>query len=153
VNKGNSSLDALFDFSSSRHENPQWLSKVGLRSFAIRLTNGHNAESLIVTERENVLNFSVRCLSLREMDDKERYKLCEYAMVRNRSPREAVFFATDRGLTALWVCYRALSSHDPEMNFERYEYAYEQLRRRIDQPLNLIELLDTEKVFEDEMLP
>jgi len=79
--------------------------------------------------------------------------LCEYAMIRNRSPYEVMFFATDRGLTALWACYRVLSSIDPELNLERYEYAYGQFRHRIDQPLNLMELLDTEKIYEDESLP
>ena len=81
-----SSLDALFEFSHSRHENPQWLSKGGLRSFAIRLTNGEDAV-LIVAERENVLNFSVRFLSLTDMDAKLRNKLCEIAMAGSRSPR------------------------------------------------------------------
>jgi len=152
VNKP-SSLDILFEFARSRQENPQWLSRGGLRSFAIRLTNGANAERLIVTERENVLNFSIRCMNLADMDDKARYKLCEYAMIRNRSPYEAIFFATDRGLSSLWVCYRALGARDPEMNIERYEYAYEQLRRRVDQPLDLLQLLETEHVFEEESLP
>ena len=147
------SLDMLFEFSRSRHENPQWLSSGGLRSFAIRLTNGESAETLIVAEREDVLNFSVRCLNLMEMDDKTRYKLCEFAMIRNRSPREAVFFATDRGLSSLWVCYRAVNSHDLEDNFARYEYAYDQLRRRIDQPLNLLQLIETDKVYQEESLP
>jgi hypothetical protein len=148
-----SSLDVLFDFAHSRQENPRWLSRGGLRSFAIQLTNGPKVESLIVTERENVLNFSIRCLSLADMDAKARYKLCEYAMIRNRSPYEAIFFATDRGLSSLWVCYRALGSLDPELNIERYEYAFEQLRHRIDQPLDLLQLLETEKVFEEESLP
>ncbi|MHB8625015.1 MAG: hypothetical protein ACYDBJ_07270 [Aggregatilineales bacterium] len=100
-----------------------------------------------------MINFSVRCLTLTDLDEKTRYKLCEYAMVRNRSPREAVFFATDRGLSSLWVCYRALSSSEPEDDFGRYVYAYDQLRRRIDQPLNLLELLETEKIYQEESLP
>ena len=148
-----SSLDLLFEFSCSRHENPHWLSRGGLRSFAVRLTKGGNEANLIITERDNILNFSVRFLGLTDLDDKARYKLCEYAMIRNRSPYEAIFYATDRGLSSLWACYRVLSAIDPEMNLARYEYAYEQFCHRIDQPLNLIELLETEKIYEDESLP
>ena len=146
------SLDLLFEFSSSRQENPRWLSRGGLRSFAVRLTNTGKEANLIVSERDHILSFSVRFLALTDLDDKARYKLCEYAMIRNRSPYEATFLATDRGLSSLWACYRVLSATDPELNLERYEYACDQLRDRTNQPLNLMELLETEKIYEDDTL-
>ena len=144
-------LDVLFDSCRSRQENPRWLCNQGLRAFVVDLLSaGEATQSLIVSEREHVLNFSTRWLSLAELDKKTRYQLCEYALIRNRSPHEVVFLATDYGLTALWACYRVISSSDMRHNLVQYIVASQQLGRHIAQPDSLLALLSEDGLFQNE---
>ncbi|MHB8625994.1 MAG: hypothetical protein ACYDBJ_02060 [Aggregatilineales bacterium] len=150
MNSSTSTLDVLFDFCHSRQENPRWLCNQGLRAFVVDLPTGQATQPLIVSEREHVLYFSTRCLDFAGLDQKTRHQLCEYALVRNRSPHEVVFLATDYGLSALWACYRALNSCDMENNLVHYMCASEQFRRHVEQPDNLLTLLTENGIFQNE---
>ncbi len=150
MNSLTSTLDILFDFCRSREENPRWLCNHGLRVFVVDLPTGQATQPLIVSEREHILNFSTRCLGFADLDQRTRYQLCEYALVRNRSPHEVIFLATDYGLGALWACYRALNSGDMETNLVHYMCANEQFRRHVEQPDNLLALLAENGLFQNE---
>ena len=143
-------LDILFDFCLSRQEQPRWLSNQGLRAFMVGQPAGDRAQPLIVTERAHVLNFSTRWLALADLDIKSRYRLCEYALIRNRSPYNVIFLAVDDGLNALWACYRTLVSADVEHNLVHYMRACEQLSGYLEQPACLLALLADDQVFQAE---
>lgn len=143
-------LDTLFDFSHSRKEAPRWLCNQGLRAFVVSQPPAESPQPLIVTEREHVINFSTRWLSMADLDNKTRYRLCEYALIRNRSPYDVTFLASDCGLTALWRCYRTLISADMENNLVHYMVAIKQLSRYIGRPERLFALLTEDGLFQNE---
>jgi len=151
MNPAPSTLDQIFDFSRNRQENPIRISRGSLQSFAVRLSNGTHTETLIVTERDGVLSFSMRWLSLNSLSQKLRSQILEYALASNREPYNVAFLAIDRGLTTLWACYRVVSSQDFRNNQTQYDYARTILSRYIGQPVKWQDILRSGQFFKDDI--
>ena len=151
MSPASSTLDQIFDFARDRQDNPIRISRGSLQSFAVRLSNGTHSETMIVTERDSVLSFSMRWLSLDSLGQKLRSQIFEYALVSNREPYNVAFLAIDRGLTTLWACYRVVSSSDSHNSQTQYEYARTILSRYIGQPVKWHDILKSGQFFKDDI--